>query len=358
MTSIRQPPRPPPSKPLPSLPVAKTRSSDTPADRPRTSTSTPGTSLPTPTPSKPTSRSVTASALPTPKSNKTQSTPAVPTLSTTFASPPKSPSSPQAPRSSLPGLRKVSSIGAFPLPPKANNRISSLPPSPLSTSESYSDLHSAAQSASKKQKTGPKSVTSDNGAKKSKNSRSSGYGLRARASAGAASAPPVAPSLLNGSGENSFISSAEGARGSDGFLNLPSPPQSRSSSIEGDESNNTDDTIFEDIEADSGVRGRKKSFESKRSSATTKDSSKGNVIVSVRVRPDAGGSEDKSDEGEWMVDGRRSLISYRGKEGGDHVYGMLETAGETSRNSANIIQTTSFHHMTEMHVSTTTLQNG
>lgn len=328
MTSIRQPPRPPPSKPLPSLPVAKTRSSDTPSDRPRTSTS--GTGLPTP--SKPAARSVTASALPTPKSAKTQSASSVPTLSTTFASPPpKSPGSPQQPpRSSLPGLRKVSSIGAFPLPPKSNTRISSLPPSPLSTSESYSDLHSAAQSASKKQKRGPQSLSSESGTKKSRTPRASGYGLRARASVGAASAPPVAPSLLNGSGENSFISSAEGARGSDGFLNLPSPPESRSSSIDGGhDSNNTDDTIFEDVEANSAVRGRKKSFESKRSSANTlKDNSKGNVIVSVRVRPDAGGGEENSDEGEWMVDGRRSLISYRGKEGGDHVYGMLQMARE------------------------------
>jgi centromeric protein E len=50
---------------------------------------------------------------------------------------------------------------------------------------------------------------------------------------------------------------------------------------------------------------------------------KGNVIVSVRVRPDAGanGQPSKTD-GEWMVDGRRSLVAYRGKEGGDYYYGM------------------------------------
>ena len=48
---------------------------------------------------------------------------------------------------------------------------------------------------------------------------------------------------------------------------------------------------------------------------------KGNVVVSVRVRPDPSGQE-KSDqaEGEWMVDGRRALIAYRGKEGGDYHY--------------------------------------
>jgi hypothetical protein len=52
---------------------------------------------------------------------------------------------------------------------------------------------------------------------------------------------------------------------------------------------------------------------------------KGNVIVSVRVRPDAGagaGERSKTD-GEWMVDGRRSLVAYRGKEGGDYYYGTF-----------------------------------
>jgi len=48
---------------------------------------------------------------------------------------------------------------------------------------------------------------------------------------------------------------------------------------------------------------------------------KGNVLVSVRVRPDAGDAKSKS-EGEWMVDGRRSLVAYKGREGGDYYYGM------------------------------------
>lgn len=50
---------------------------------------------------------------------------------------------------------------------------------------------------------------------------------------------------------------------------------------------------------------------------------KGNVIVSVRVRPDAGSSENEKSKTdlEWMVEGRRSLISYRGREGGEYYYG-------------------------------------
>ena len=51
-----------------------------------------------------------------------------------------------------------------------------------------------------------------------------------------------------------------------------------------------------------------------------KTDGKGNVIVSVRVRPDAAGNDGKAD-GEWMVDSRKSLIAYRGKEGGDYYYG-------------------------------------
>jgi centromeric protein E len=51
--------------------------------------------------------------------------------------------------------------------------------------------------------------------------------------------------------------------------------------------------------------------------------SKGNVIVSVRVRPDVATNDANGHktELEWMVDGRRSLISYRGKEGGEYLYG-------------------------------------
>ncbi|OOF93746.1 hypothetical protein ASPCADRAFT_398139 [Aspergillus carbonarius ITEM 5010] len=46
---------------------------------------------------------------------------------------------------------------------------------------------------------------------------------------------------------------------------------------------------------------------------------KGNVIVSVRVRPDANGGE-ITKAAEWMVDGRQGVISYNGREGGDYSY--------------------------------------
>ncbi len=147
--------------------------------------------------------------------------------------------------------------------------------------------------------------------------RSSGYGLRSRASAGSTLSFGASPSLLNGTGDSNLISSARGARGSDSLLSLPSPPQSRSSSANG--SYHTDGTQFEDVD-EPAERGRPKSQDTvtdKRNS-NGKDT-KGNVLVSVRVRPDTAGDNTKP-EGEWMVDGRRSLISYNGREGGDYRY--------------------------------------
>lgn len=125
--------------------------------------------------------------------------------------------------------------------------------------------------------------------------------------------------MLNVSGDGKAISGAPGARGSDGLTSLLSPSQSRSSSAQG--SYSTSATTFEDVDEnarrareDAEVCGR----EIKRSSGSKEI--KGNVIVSVRVRPDAAGLGDKS-EGEWMVDGRRSLVAYKGRERGDYYYG-------------------------------------
>lgn len=60
---------------------------------------------------------------------------------------------------------------------------------------------------------------------------------------------------------------------------------------------------------------------SQRDSVATIKDGKGNVLVSVRVRPDGNGADGAKVEGEWMVDGRRSLVSFKGKEGGEYVYG-------------------------------------
>lgn len=122
------------------------------------------------------------------------------------------------------------------------------------------------------------------------------------------------PSLLNGSGEGRSISSGPGARGSEGLLSLPSPPESRSSSAQ--ESYSTSATTFEDSADGAKAENR----------ASKGAEQKGNVLVSVRVRPDAKADQTRGG-GDWSVDCRKSLISFQGKEGGDYFYG-------TSRDSA------------------------
>ena len=173
-------------------------------------------------------------------------------------------------------IRKTVSIASFPQPPRGDGRISSLPPSPLSTSV-----------PSRKMRT-PTTPT---------------Y----QVSSGT-------PSFLNGTGDGKSISRATAARNSDGLISVASPPQSRSSSAQ--DSYSTSATQYDDVN-DTGLQKSDSSAAGKRLSKTD---GKGNVIVSVRVRPDAGGNENKPD-GEWMVDGRKSLIGYRGREGGDYFYG-------------------------------------
>ncbi|KAK1812984.1 Kinesin-like protein kip2 [Friedmanniomyces endolithicus] len=309
-TTARRPstsPLAPPNGPLPALPVYKTR-------KPLPERPAVGDSSSTTTTPKVLTRSVTTSGLPTPKASKSRSSPAVPTLNTIVATSAESP--PSATLSSgLPTpsntLRKTTSIGGFPLPPKGNP---SLPPSPLSTSTSLSDINGSFAQGKRRDSSKHRSAESF----KRPKARSSGYGMRTRLSASAASGVSGSPSLLNGTGDSNLVSSSTG---SDSLLTLPSPPQSRSSSPNG--SYMTDATTFEDVGEDLPDRGRPKSSEtmtdSRRGSGITKDN-KGNVLVSVRVRPDASGGESKGAEGEWMVDGRRSLISYNGKEGGDYRY--------------------------------------
>jgi centromeric protein E len=119
------------------------------------------------------------------------------------------------------------------------------------------------------------------------------------------------PSFLNGSGDGKSITSV---RMSDGLISVASPPQSRSSSAQ--DSYSTSATTYDDPAEGSGQKS-----DASAEKRASKYDGKGNVVVSVRVRPDASGSNG-SPEGEWMVDGRKSLISFRGKDGGDHFYGM------------------------------------
>ncbi|KAL2138598.1 hypothetical protein VTI28DRAFT_6512 [Corynascus sepedonium] len=252
-TALPRPSRPsnaPPTIALPALPVAKTRKS--------TGNLTAPSSKSTPATPKSGLRAPSSSLLPP-------------------ASPNASGSLPQRSVSGVNAagrtLRKTVSINSFPQPPRGDSRISSLPPSPLSTS---------VPSRKSRTPTTPTPQLSN-----------------------------VAPSFLNGTGDGKSISRQASTRNSDGLISVASLTQSRSSSAQ--DSYSTSATQYDDVndtappKSDAGMNGKR----------TSKADGKGNVLVSVRVRPDAGGHEPSP---EWMVDGRKSLIAYRGKEGGDYVY--------------------------------------
>lgn len=265
-TTLPRPSRPsngPPDMALPALPVPKTRKS---TGHLSTSTSYNNESnksvLNTPRSGL---RAPSANLPPPPSPAPTSALPQPRASSSAVTTPAKS-------------LRKAVSINSFPQPPRSEGRISSLPPSPLGAS--------------------------DPSRRKSKASPASSYSHLSNGT----------PSLLNNSGEGKSISSAS-VRMSDGLISVSSPPHSRSSSAQ--DSYSTSATTYDDP---TDAPGSKNAGDSdKRASKTD---GKGNVVVSVRVRPDAGGNEAKS-EGEWMVDGRKSLVAYRGKEGGDYHYGAF-----------------------------------
>ncbi|KAG6022049.1 hypothetical protein E4U41_002334 [Claviceps citrina] len=197
-------------------------------------------------------------------------------------------------------LRKTVSISSFPHPPRGDTRCMSLPPSPL-TGEKTRSRKSKAYS---------------------KDFSHTSYS-------------PSTPSLLNGSGEGKSISNA---RMSDGLMSISSPPQSRSSSAQ--DSYSTSATTYDDpgdglgSKHDSGIAVS--GFASDK--RASKSDARGNVVVSVRVRPDINNNNkntnDKTSqlnpEGEWMVDGRKSLISYKGKEGGDYIYDNVFTTHDNN----------------------------
>ncbi|EXJ95991.1 centromeric protein E [Capronia coronata CBS 617.96] len=201
-------------------------------------------------------------------------------------------------------VRKTVSIGSFPQPPNAASRppTSASAASTTSTRKRTSDgTGSTVQPSTIKSKKSPK------------------------ASLAASFMTSQTPSLLNSTGDGMTISTKAANRISDAQSSIHSLPQSRSSSANG--SYSTSATTIEEVDDDS--RGRTKDLDD-----TTMDSKqiskgkeiKGNVIVSVRVRPDPGTQNNyQSEEGEWMVDGRRGLVACRGKDGGDYHYDNVFT---------------------------------
>ncbi|KAJ5777088.1 hypothetical protein N7520_000334 [Penicillium odoratum] len=189
----------------------------------------------------------------------------------------RSASNGRAPGSPEKTLRRTISIASFPQPPKAGG-------SRPSTASSVSGI--PANPASVKPKRSSRLSTGTTSSYRSSKT----------------------PSLLNGSGDGkSILADPDG-----------SPGHSRSSSAQGS-SCSTSATTFEDGDDATG------------SKLSKSKEIKGNVIVSVRVRPDINqGGETPRNHGEWVVDGRSSLISHRGKDGGDYYFDNVFSAHENN----------------------------
>ncbi|KAJ5114574.1 hypothetical protein NUU61_000333 [Penicillium alfredii] len=257
----------PPTGSLPPLPNPKPRkTAPTPADTPRASSPYQASKLRTPSSPKP-----SLAKSPLSNSNSTSNLSAV-----------RSASSGRAPGSPDKSLRRTISIASFPQPPKA--------PSRPSTASSVSGIAGTNPPGSVRPKRGSRLSTGTTSSYRSSKT----------------------PSLLNGSGDGKSILNADGRDPE------ASPAHSRSSSAQG--SCSTSATTFEEGDDATGT-GK---------TASKQKEIKGNVIVSVRVRPDMSGGDTPRNHGEWSVEGRQSLISYRGKEGGDYYYDNVFTTHENN----------------------------
>ena len=272
-------PAPPPTSALPQLPISKIRT----PNLPRTvsaSSGTPKSALRIPSKiGKP----------PTPTSTPGASSPSVPTA-LALASLQK-PGGKTADQDGDNGVRRSVSIASFPQPPKARK----------AGQRSSADTDSVTQNGR-----GAAARSESLRVKKLKTKASTGSMNQMYSSASI-------PSLLNNNGEGKAISGSALRRESSGLASLRSRPESPDSSA-GD-SYSTSATTYED----SDEKRQSEEHRRGRDSGSKHAESKGNVIVSVRVRPDAGG--DKTSAKDFLVDARQSLIAYKGREAGDYYYG-------------------------------------
>ncbi|KAJ6134294.1 hypothetical protein N7523_000616 [Penicillium sp. IBT 18751x] len=253
---------------LPPIPISKARKSTTAPDTPRAASPYQLSKLRTPSSPKP-----SLARSPLSSSNSTSNLSAI-----------RSASSGRTPGSPDKSLRRTISIASFPQPPKAASRSS--------TASSVSGIPGTVISASVKPKRSSRLSTGTTSSYRSSK----------------------APSLLNGSADgNSILADPRDLAHLEG-----SPSHSRSSSAQGSVS--TSATTFEDADDTTGMS----------KSNTKHKEAKGNVLVSVRVRPDASGGDTSRSQGEWSVDGRQGLISYRGKEGGDYYFDNVFTTHENN----------------------------
>ena len=294
--NITQPNIPPPTSPLPQLPVSRLETSSTVSEssqQPPVSPTTSKSALKTP------SRIVKPSA--SPSTNYAVSSPIVPTLRSSSSSQ----SQTQAESSSTEKeVRRSVSIANFPQPPKVRR---------TGLDSKYSTAtHSLISEATAQSRDGSATRVSILRIKRLK-TKASADGLGHLYSGGPTS------TVFDGSADGKAIPGASKIRMSNDLASLRSPPHSRSSSAQG--SYSTSATTFEDTDEKRGKEEQisRKDGSKRRWSDRREHEGKGNVTVSVRVRPDA--SAEKSSGKDWMVDSRQSLVAYKGREGGDYYYG-------------------------------------
>ena len=292
---LPQPAFPPPTSALPALP----------APRRRTAAVSGTDSSRLPSASRPSKLAVRTPSSTQPITNASQlakavSNPVVPTLRALSIRFPRDADSPDR------SVRRSVSISAFPQPPQSPTKLPSVTEvgTNMAGPRRTSGLHTVTS-------TPPSRITPPSSKRKRQDMT------------------VVAPvnrngmvrssSLLNSNGEVKSIPNTVRHRISDGVGSLTSPSHSRSSSAQ--DSASTSATTFEDVD-ETLRRGRDeiKGTLSAKTSIREGKENKQNVIVSVRVRPDTSADNSGKSEGEWMVDGRRSLVAFRGREGGDYYY--------------------------------------
>ncbi|KAI5203085.1 kinesin-domain-containing protein [Aureobasidium subglaciale] len=286
---------PPPSIPLPPLPPAmrKTRGSSAAeeesagSDKEREGAAAASTSTTTTSGLSGDPRARAATGIP----RSVTSSPSIPTLRTQASS-----LSPSVSRVPTPNLRQTVSIEAFPRPPgSGSGSASPLAQFSSSSPQFSSPLISTSYSSSSPHL--PLSPLQPPTTLRKLQSKQSLRNLRSKTSTASLRTIPT---------------SAVRTSKSDSLLSIPSPPGSRSSSAPVSPATPlTPDTPVVDGSMAEIINGDKDK------------EAKGNITVSVRVRPDA--AADTQPDGEWLVDGRRSLISYEsGEYRYDNVFSPLD----------------------------------
>ncbi|KAK8237391.1 kinesin motor domain-containing protein [Phyllosticta capitalensis] len=190
---------------------------------------------------------------------------------------------PAAPPQPAKTLRKTISVGSFPQPPKGiSSRTNASGPSPLSAAASVA-------------------------------SHPDGLPTDRRSSSSSLTVP---------SGDSTMRTRSASAKSRQSLLRSPHAmpsPQTRTPSA--GSNLQTVDTP--------GSEGNDAHDAGKDTADKTSNESKGNVVVSVRVRPQAGTADDVN-HGDWDLDGRRGSITYSGKEGGQFTSDNVFTANDNN----------------------------